>query len=60
MKCPYRMNEIHTCHNGKTFIYMEYAECYGKVCPYFGTGNNGGWCWKVMHEVKHCDYQEVN
>lgn len=30
MKCPYRMNELHTCHDGKTYIYNEFAECYGK------------------------------
>lgn len=34
MKCPYRMNELHTCHDGKTYIYNEFAECYGKLCPY--------------------------
>lgn len=37
MKCPYRMNEMHTCHDGKTWIYREFAECYGKPCPYFGV-----------------------
>lgn len=35
MKCPYRMNEMHTCHDGKTWIYREFADCYGGVCPYF-------------------------
>lgn len=36
MKCPYRMNEVHTCCNEKTYIYKEFAECYKEACPYWG------------------------
>lgn len=54
------MNELHTCHDGKTYIYNEFAECYGKLCPYFGADKKGGWCQKVTKEVGYCQYQEVN
>ena len=60
MKCPYRMNELHTCHDGKTYIYNEFAECYGKLCPYFDIENKIGWCRKITKEVGYCHYQEVN
>ena len=60
MKCPYRMNELHTCHDGKTYIYNEFAECYGKLCPYFDNDNKVGWCRKITKEVGFCRYQEVN
>lgn len=60
MKCPYRMNELHTCHDGKTYIYNEFAECYGKLCPYFDIENKIGWCRKITKEVGCCQYQEVN
>lgn len=53
------MNEVHSCNKGKTYIYKEFAECYGKVCSYFGTDEKGGWCWKIADEVGHCDYREV-
>ena len=59
MKCPYRMNEMHTCHDGKTYIYSEFAECYGKLCPYLGVDEKGGWCRKIVGEVGFCEYQEV-
>lgn len=59
MKCPYRMNELHTCHDGKTYIYSDFAECYGKLCPYFGADEKGGWCRKIVGEVGFCEYQEV-
>lgn len=35
MKCPYRMDEVHTCHDGKVWIYRKFADCYGEMCPYF-------------------------
>lgn len=35
MKCPYRVNEESLCKNGKTYNHKEFAECYGKQCPYF-------------------------
>lgn len=60
MKCPYRMNELHTCHDGKTYIYNEFAECYGKLCPYFDIENKIGWCRKITKEVGFCQRQEVN
>lgn len=60
MKCPYRMNELHTCHDGKTYNYKEFAECYGKVCPYFGVDKKGGWCRKVVGDAGFCAYQEVH
>ena len=37
MKCPYRMNEVHTCHDGKSWVYKEFAECYKELCPYWGA-----------------------
>lgn len=37
MKCPYRMNEVHTCHDGKTWVYKEFADCYKEGCPYWGA-----------------------
>ena len=36
MKCPYRMDEVHICQDGKTYIYKEFAECYKQDCPYWG------------------------
>lgn len=50
MKCPYRMNEVHTCHNGKTWVYREFAECYCKLCPYFDAYSMGS-CRKVANEI---------
>lgn len=35
MKCPYRVNEVHLC-NAETYIYKEFGECYGMLCPYWG------------------------
>ncbi len=38
MKCPFRINEVHdvsVCDVTK--VNMEYAECYGNECPYWGT-----------------------
>ena len=56
MKCPYRMNELHTCHDGKTYIYKEFAECYKEGCPYFGVVREGKCCRKVGHEIGVCEY----
>ena len=36
MICPFRINKIHTCHDGKTWIYEEFGECYKEGCPYWG------------------------
>ena len=49
MKCPYRMDEVHICQDGKTYIYKEFAECYGKLCPYFDAYPIGR-CRKVANE----------
>ena len=59
MKCPYRMNEMHTCHDGKTYIYKEFAECYGNVCPYFDDFCMKG-CRKVNNEIGYYPSQEVD
>lgn len=37
MICPYRMDEVHTCHNGKSYVYMNFAECYKQECPFWGS-----------------------
>lgn len=51
MKCPYRMDEVHTCHDGKTWIYREFADCYGKICPYWHKlDTDTGVCLKVEKE----------
>lgn len=51
MKCPYRMNEVHSCNKGKTYIYKEFAECYGNVCPYWHELDTDiGVCCKVEKE----------
>lgn len=52
MKCPYRMNEMHTCHDGKTWIYREFADCYGGMCPYFDAYPVGS-CRKVANENEY-------
>nr|DAE05061.1 MAG TPA: hypothetical protein [Podoviridae sp. ctfAL26] len=59
MKCPHRMNEVHTCCNGKTYIYKEFAECYYSLCPYYRNDNHSVWCRKVECEVGEREYQEV-
>lgn len=59
MKCPYRVNEIHTCHNGKTRIYREFSDCYGEMCPYFDAYPMGS-CRKVANENKYYANQEVD
>lgn len=60
MKCPYRVNEESVCKNGRTYNYKEFAECYGKQCPYFDIDNKVGWCRKITKEVGYCRYQEVH
>lgn len=56
MKCPYRINELHTCHDGKTYAYKEFAECYQEACPYWGyveytpDGETAGGCRKAEME----------
>lgn len=37
MKCPYRLNEIHTYNDGKTYIQIEFADCYKEICPCYET-----------------------
>lgn len=60
MKCPFRINEIHDVSvNDVTKVNMEYAECYGNECPYFGVIGNRGWCRKVAKETKFTKYCEV-
>lgn len=58
MKCPYRINEVYTCHDGKTWIYREFADCYGESCPYFDAYPMGS-CRKVANENKRYANQEV-
>lgn len=58
MKCPYRMNEVHTCCNGKTWVYSEFADCYGGICPYFDASRNIK-CQKVINEIGCHPNQEV-
>lgn len=59
MKCPYRMNEVHTCHDGKRWIYREFADCYEKLCPYFNA-YPVGYCGKVANENGCYTNQEVD
>lgn len=38
MKCPFRINEVHDVSvYDVTKVNMEYAECYGDECPYWGN-----------------------
>ena len=38
MKCPFRINEVHDVSvSDVTKVNMEYAECYGNECPYWGN-----------------------
>lgn len=59
MKCPYRMSEVHTCRDGKTRIYREFADCYGGLCPYFDKYHMSR-CRKVTNEIGCYPNQEVN
>lgn len=56
MKCPYRMNEIHTYIDGKTYIQMEFADCYKEICPCYETESKGAFCCKLVHENGYCKY----
>lgn len=56
MMCPYRMNELHTCHDGKTYIYKEFAECYKESCPCYEVESKGAFCRKLLHENGYCKY----
>ena len=58
MKCPYRIDEVHTCHDGKTWIYREFADCYGELCPYFDKSHMSR-CRKVTKEIGCYVSQEV-
>lgn len=58
MKCPYRVNEESVCKNGRTYNYKEFAECYGKQCPYFDSYPMGS-CRKVANENGCYASQEV-
>ena len=58
MKCPYRMDEVHTFHDGKTWIYREFADCYGDMCPYFNA-YPVGYCGKVANENGSYESQGV-
>ena len=58
MKCPYRMDEVHTCNDGKTWIYKEFSDCYGELCPYFDKSHMSS-CRKVTKEIGCYASQEV-
>lgn len=58
MKCPYRVNEESLCKNGKTYNYKEFAECYGKQCPYFDEYHRSK-CRKVTKEIRGYASQET-
>ena len=58
MKCPYRLNELHTCHDGKTYIYKEFAECYKVSCPYYQVESKGAFCRKIVNETGYCKYNK--
>lgn len=61
MKCPFRINEVHDVSaSDVTKVKMDFAECYGKLCPYYGVDKKGGWCQKVTKEVGYCRYEEVH
>lgn len=59
MKCPYRVNEKSICKNGATYNYKEFAECYGKLCPYFDAYHMSE-CSKVTNEIGCYSRQEVH
>ena len=50
MKCPYRVGEVHLFNDGKTYKLKEFAECYGKQCPYFDEYHMSN-CRKVTNEI---------
>lgn len=58
MKCPYRVCEVHDVHNTSvTSVHLEYENCYGRECPYWGKLNysayeDGVGCRKAEKEVK--------
>ena len=58
MKCPYRVGEVRLFNDGKTCIYQEFAECYGKQCPYFDEYHKSN-CRKVTAEIRDYASQEV-
>ena len=58
MKCPYRVEEVRLSNDGKTCIYQEFAECYGKQCPYFDEYHKSN-CRKVTAEIRAYASQEV-
>ncbi len=58
MKCPYRLNELHTCHDGKAYIYKEFAECYKESCPYYQVESKGAFCRKIVNETGYCKYNK--
>ena len=38
MKCPYRVDEVKNYfHDGKTWTYEEFADCYKDNCPFWGV-----------------------
>ena len=59
MKCPYRIDEVNTYHDGKTWIYRDFADCYGEICPYFDAYPMGS-CRKVANEKGYYTNQEVD
>ena len=58
MKCPYRVGVVRLFNDGKTCIYQEFAECYGKQCPYFDEYHKSN-CRKVTAEIRAYASQEV-
>ena len=58
MKCPYRVDEVQICQDGKTWIYKEFADCYGELCPYFDKHHMSN-CRKVTNEIGCYANQEI-
>ena len=58
MKCPYRVVEVRLFNDGKAYNLKEFAECYGKQCPYFDEYHKSN-CRKVTAEIRAYASQEV-
>lgn len=59
MRCPYRMNEVYSYHDEKTWVSREFAYCYREMCPYFDDYPIGI-CRKVANENGCYAKQEVD
>lgn len=54
MKCPFRICQTTDVHNSCiTCVHMDYENCHGAECPYWGEVNYGEYegCRKVEKEV---------